>query len=86
MGKLPGVDAACCGQGVKEGYIRFVNGVVIRGCFTIEWDKNINSCPYTSVDRVVPVEIAMAWIWNYFQAMLPRCIPISYRRWFRVGK
>ena len=39
IGNLPGVDNACCGHGVrKESYIRFVNGVVIRG-FTMEVKK-----------------------------------------------
>lgn len=36
LGKLPGVSAACCGHGVEEGYILFVNGTTIRGRFTIE--------------------------------------------------
>ncbi len=32
LGILPGVDNACCGHGVpKEAYIRFTNGVTIRG-------------------------------------------------------
>jgi hypothetical protein len=32
LGNLPGVDNACCGHGVRsEAYIRFANGVVIRG-------------------------------------------------------
>lgn len=32
LGELPGVDNACCGHGVKsQSYIRFTNGVVIRG-------------------------------------------------------
>jgi len=26
IGKLPGVEAACCGHGAKEGYILFTNG------------------------------------------------------------
>lgn len=36
IGNLPGVDNACCGHG-EEGYIRFKNGVVIKGVFTIEY-------------------------------------------------
>jgi len=36
LGNLPGVDNACCGHGVREhSYIRFFNGVVIRG-FEVE--------------------------------------------------
>jgi len=36
LGVLPGVDNACCGHGIKsESYIRFTNGVIIRG-FEIE--------------------------------------------------
>jgi len=32
LGTLPGVDNACCGHGVPEAaYIRFTNGVVVRG-------------------------------------------------------
>lgn len=32
IGVLPGVNNACCGHGVRErSYIRFNNGVVIRG-------------------------------------------------------
>lgn len=36
LGDLPGVDNACCGHGVTEGYIRFTNGTVIKGRFTVE--------------------------------------------------
>lgn len=36
LGELPGVDNACCGHGVRDlAYIRFTNGVVIKG-FNIE--------------------------------------------------
>lgn len=32
LGHLPGVDNACCGHGIPEAaYIRFTNGVTIRG-------------------------------------------------------
>lgn len=32
LGQLPGVDNACCGHGDRdEAYIRFTNGVIIRG-------------------------------------------------------
>lgn len=32
LGLLPGVDNACCGHGEKsQAYIRFTNGVTIRG-------------------------------------------------------
>jgi hypothetical protein len=30
IGHLPGVEYACCGHGNEEGYISFVNGLVIR--------------------------------------------------------
>lgn len=37
FGTLPGVDNACCGHGVaEESYIRFTNGVVIKGFNKIE--------------------------------------------------
>ena len=37
LGNLPGVDNACCGHGVPEqAYIRFTNGVVIKGFDKIE--------------------------------------------------
>lgn len=39
LGHLPGVKFACCGHGVKEGYISFSNGVIIRGKFSIEYEK-----------------------------------------------
>lgn len=32
---LPGVDFACCGHGVTRGYIKFTNGVVLRGDFHV---------------------------------------------------
>lgn len=35
IANLPGVIGGCCGHGVTEGYIRFENGVVIRGEFKI---------------------------------------------------
>jgi hypothetical protein len=32
LGDLPGVDNACCGHGVpSQAYIRFTNGVTVRG-------------------------------------------------------
>ncbi len=32
LGELPGVDNACCGHGIREdSYIRFKNGVIIKG-------------------------------------------------------
>ena len=31
IANLPGVLAACCGHGVEEGYVKFSNGLVIRG-------------------------------------------------------
>lgn len=36
LGNLPGVNAACCGHGVDEGYIGFKNGITIRGIFNID--------------------------------------------------
>jgi hypothetical protein len=35
LGNLPGVMFACCGHGVKKGYIKFKNGVVIHGTFDV---------------------------------------------------
>lgn len=35
LGVLPGVDNACCGHGVPDqSYIRFTNGVTVRGFTT----------------------------------------------------
>ena len=32
LGELPGVDSACCGHGERDrSYIRFNNGVVVKG-------------------------------------------------------
>lgn len=37
LGELPGVDNACCGHGIHEdSYIRFTNGVVVKG-FEVEY-------------------------------------------------
>jgi len=37
LGVLPGVDNACCGHGVpSQAYIRFTNGVTIKGFTEIE--------------------------------------------------
>lgn len=37
LGELPGVDNACCGHGVpSESYIRFTNGVTVRGFDVVE--------------------------------------------------
>ncbi len=33
LGRLPGVESACCGHGVKKGYIIFTNGIKIKGNF-----------------------------------------------------
>jgi hypothetical protein len=35
LGRLPGVNFACCGHGVHRGYISFTNGMIIRGKFNI---------------------------------------------------
>jgi len=35
LGYLPGVSYACCGHG-EQGYIKFENGITIRGKFSIE--------------------------------------------------
>lgn len=36
LGMLPGVDNACCGHGDPSmAYIRFTNGIIVRG-FTVE--------------------------------------------------
>jgi hypothetical protein len=40
LGTLPGVDNACCGHGVREqAYIRFTNGVVVRGFDEIHYTE-----------------------------------------------
>jgi hypothetical protein len=36
LGILPGVEFACCGHGDRDGYVKFVNGKVIR------FDKQLN--------------------------------------------
>ena len=36
---LPGVEFACCGHGVAEGYIKFKDGTSVRGNFTIKRKK-----------------------------------------------
>ena len=37
LGNLPGVNNACCGHGIKEeAYVRFKNGIVIKGFTKIE--------------------------------------------------
>lgn len=33
---LPGVKNACCGHGVTDGYIQFMDGRTIRGQFNVE--------------------------------------------------
>jgi hypothetical protein len=34
LGALPGVDNACCGHGMREdSYVRFTNGVVLKGFY-----------------------------------------------------
>lgn len=33
IANLPGVDYACCGHGVEKGYVKFSNGLVLRGRF-----------------------------------------------------
>ena len=38
---LPGVKFACCGHGVQPGYIMFNNGLVIRGDFKVERQKEV---------------------------------------------
>jgi hypothetical protein len=35
LGTLPGVQAACCGQGKTKGYVMFASGQVIRGTFEV---------------------------------------------------
>ena len=58
LGDLPGVDNACCGHGVREeSYIRFTNGVVVRG-FTIEyterWKKESTFDPIHNEQDIPP--------------------------------
>jgi len=33
IANLPGVEYACCGHGVCEGYAMFINGIVLKGAF-----------------------------------------------------
>jgi hypothetical protein len=33
IANLPGVQYGCCGHGVKEGYVMFTDGRVLRGYF-----------------------------------------------------
>lgn len=33
IANLPGVDFACCGHGVKDGYVKFNNGIILKGEF-----------------------------------------------------
>jgi len=30
LGTLPGVEFACCGHGITQGYVKFNNGKIIR--------------------------------------------------------
>jgi len=30
---LPGVEFGCCGHGIKDGYVKFEDGTVLRGMF-----------------------------------------------------
>ena len=39
LGVLPGVESACCGHGVKKGYIIFSDGTKIKGEFSITKEK-----------------------------------------------
>lgn len=32
---LPGVAFACCGHGIEAGYVKFTDGRIIRGRFTV---------------------------------------------------
>jgi len=36
LGKLPGVESACCGHGVKKGYVIFKNGIKLKGTFKVK--------------------------------------------------
>jgi hypothetical protein len=40
IANLPGVKFACCGHGVRDGYVYFENGIIIRGIFRIEIGEN----------------------------------------------
>lgn len=41
LGALPGVDNACCGHGIREeAYVRFTNGVILRGFIQEEGASN----------------------------------------------
>ncbi len=36
LANLPGVKNACCGHGVADGYIQFMDGRTVRGQFNVE--------------------------------------------------
>jgi len=38
LGELPGIKGACCGHGVKRGYLCFENGVTLVGDFR-RWNR-----------------------------------------------
>jgi hypothetical protein len=44
LSNLPGVESACCGHGINQGYIKFTDGTFIRGWFTVE-DRIITERP-----------------------------------------
>ena len=44
LGKLPGVNNACCGHGIPdEAYIQFSNGVIIKGFTEIKTNGSNSS-------------------------------------------
>lgn len=38
IANLPGVEFACCGHGIEPGYVKFIDGRVIRGHFEARRD------------------------------------------------
>jgi len=51
LSNLPGVEGACCGHGVQEGYIKFEDGTFIRGWFAVE-DRIITERPNGKKDMI----------------------------------
>lgn len=53
IANLPGVRYACCGHGLKQGYIYFENGICIR--MNVEevqqYDPSVDSCEYVRTDE-----------------------------------
>lgn len=49
IANLPSVEFACCGHHTNEGYLNFINGVIIRGYF--DTSKETKSTPKIEFDN-----------------------------------